>query len=98
MYDFFTFFRDPGLKISATRVVFIIWCLVVLAGWIIVSLHIGKLQPIPQSVVAVLGLLAGVKATQRLAEGKSDPDRIEKLLKSRLETDSGHPTIPGESK
>ncbi len=65
-------FMDPGLKLSATRVVFIIWCAVVLLIWTLVSITSWQLAEIPQSVVTVLGLLAGVKATQRFTEGKTD--------------------------
>lgn len=80
------YFKDPGFKTSATRIVFIIWCMGVLIGWFYVSWEAKELKPIPQSVVTLLGLLAGVKATQRLAEGKTDPQEAIKLAKENKQT------------
>ena len=74
-------FKDPGLKLSATRVVFIVWCAVVLFVWTLASIFSWKLVDIPTEVVTILGLLAGVKATQRFTEGKTDPKMMIEMEK-----------------
>jgi uncharacterized membrane protein len=77
------YFKDPGFKTSATRIVFIIWCMAVLVGWLCVSWQAKELKPIPQSVVTFLGLLSGVKAAQRFTEGKTDPQKTIELAKKK---------------
>lgn len=55
-------------KYSATRFVFILWGLVVLAMWGYISLQNGELEKIPNSVATIMGLLAGGKVIQRFGE------------------------------
>ena len=63
------FIRDAGTnKLSATRLVMVIWFLGVLAVWAYISITEKAVQPVPQSVATVLGFLVGAKAVQRFGE------------------------------
>jgi len=64
------FVREPRAgKLSAIRLVFIVWALVVLVVWAIQSLRGDGLADIPAPVITVLGMLLGGKVVQRFAEG-----------------------------
>ena len=64
------FVREPRQgKLSAIRLVFIVWALVVLAVWAIQSLRGDGLADIPTPVITILGMLLGGKVVQRFAEG-----------------------------
>jgi hypothetical protein len=62
--------QDGGTdRIDAMRVAFLVWSVLVFIVWAIATYrHSWSLQPIPDSVVAVLALLAGAKAVQRFGE------------------------------
>jgi hypothetical protein len=63
------FLLDKGAdEFSAMRLALLLWVVGVLAVWIYASLQAGTLQPIPESVITILGLLAGGKAVQRFGE------------------------------
>ncbi len=55
-------------KLSAARVIFLLWSLGVFAIWIWFSVGARELQPVPSSVVTILGLLAGGKTIQKFRE------------------------------
>jgi hypothetical protein len=55
-------------QFSATRLAFLLWVIGVFAIWAYASVRAVELQPIPESVVTVLGLLAGGKVVQRYGE------------------------------
>jgi hypothetical protein len=55
-------------KYSATRTVFLLWALVVLLAWCIISYRTGQLAEIPASVATIMGLLAGGKVVQKFKE------------------------------
>ena len=59
---------DPKGKVSATRVVFVIWGLGVLAVWILISIVEMKMQVLDNSIIYVLGIFMTGKVGQRFAE------------------------------
>ena len=62
-------FTDKGTgEFSAIRLVLILWVVVVLAVWTIVSLRTSSLQTIPESVLGILGMAFGGKVIQRFGE------------------------------
>jgi hypothetical protein len=60
---------DKGAdEFSAIRLALLLWVVGVLMVWIYASWKAGTLQAIPESVITILGLLAGGKAVQRFGE------------------------------
>jgi len=55
-------------QLSAMRLAFLLWAIGVLAVWAYASISAGELRGIPESVVTILGLLAGGKVVQRYGE------------------------------
>jgi len=56
-------------KASAMRAAFLFWAFGLFIIWAYASVVNGRaLQPIPESVITVLGLLVGGKAVQRFGE------------------------------
>src|SRR5437016_7810713 len=55
-------------QFSAMRLAFLLWAIGVFAGWAYASIGAGELRGIPESVVTILGLLAGGKVVQRYGE------------------------------
>lgn len=65
-----TILRDGATnKVDAMRAAFLFWSFLVFFVWVFATYRASWiLQPIPDSVVTVLGLLAGGKAVQRFGE------------------------------
>jgi hypothetical protein len=61
-------YEDGEGKTSTMRSLFILWAVVVLVVWVIVSFWTSKIQDIPTSVATILGTFAGTKAVQSFAE------------------------------
>jgi len=55
-------------EFSAMRLAFLLWSLVLLVIWAIVSYRTNALQDIPESVVTILGILITGKVVQRYGE------------------------------
>lgn len=55
-------------KLSASRLLLLLWGIGVLIIWAITSLKTGVLATIPDSVVTVLGIVVGGKTVQRFGE------------------------------
>ena len=55
-------------KLSTARVIFLLWSLGVFGIWFYLSVRAGQLQPVPSSIVTILGLLAGGKTIQKFFE------------------------------
>src|SRR5439155_9954120 len=55
-------------QFSAMRLAFLLWAVGVFAVWAYASISAGELRGIPESVVTILGLLAGGKVVQRYGE------------------------------
>jgi len=55
-------------QFSATRLAFLLWVIGVFAVWAYASVRAVELQAVPESVVAILGLLTGGKVVQRYGE------------------------------
>jgi hypothetical protein len=57
-----------GGKLSAIRIVFVLWAVVALFTWVGLSIVNGEVEPFPNSLAAIIGSLAIGKAGQRFAE------------------------------
>ena len=72
------FLQEDNGNFSATRLAFLLWILGVLIGWGVASARLNKLQEIPDSVLALIGVLMTGKVTQKFAENKiPDPSQTQ---------------------
>ena len=55
-------------KLSASRLLLLLWGVGVLVTWIIASVMGDELEDIPNSVVTILGILISGKTVQRFGE------------------------------
>jgi xanthosine utilization system XapX-like protein len=62
------FLSERTGKLSASRLLLLLWGVGVLVVWVINSLLTRQLQAIPESVVTILGILVGGKTVQRFGE------------------------------
>ena len=62
------FFKESNGTFSATRLAFLTWAFGVLIVWGVPSVRHGKLEPIPESVVVVIGMLMTGKVVQKVNE------------------------------
>jgi hypothetical protein len=67
------FVQETDGSYSATRLGFLAWVLGVLGAWLAASLAKQSLQPVPESVAAILGVLMTGKVVQRFGEKPSIP-------------------------
>lgn len=63
-----SFIQDKDGKFSSSRLLLLTWGVGILIVWGYSSFENGSLQAIPESVVTVIGILAGSKAIQRFGE------------------------------
>ena len=61
-------FTESSGKLSACRLVFLLWGVGILAVWVITSISNKALQPIDNSVVTLFGLIVTGKVIQRPLE------------------------------
>lgn len=66
--------EDQAGGTSTTRVVLLLLIIGVLAPWIYVSIATQKLQPLPESVVTLVGMALAAKVAQRPME-KTEPTK-----------------------
>ena len=59
------FFQEDNGNLSSTRLVFVLFAIVVLIVWAVLSLYVGVLMSIPESIVTILLGLAGAKVLQK---------------------------------
>lgn len=57
-------------KLSSSRLLVLAWGLGTLIVWIVTSIYKQELQPLPESIVTVLGILVGGKTLQRFGENQ----------------------------
>lgn len=63
-------FGESG-DVSSMRAVFVLATLLIVLAWAVISVHAGALQPLPESIVAALGILTGGKLWQNSQEASS---------------------------
>lgn len=66
------FFQEQNGSFSSTRLAFLLWAIGVLAVWIVISIRGGAIQPLPESLIMILGVLMTGKVVQKWAEPKSE--------------------------
>ena len=64
------FFREDNGNLSSNRLVFVLFAIVVLIVWAILSLYVGVLMVIPDSITTILLGLAVSKVVQKPFESK----------------------------
>jgi hypothetical protein len=64
------FFQEDNGNLSSTRLIFVLFGVVVLVVWAILSLYVGVLMSIPESIVTILLGLAASKVIQKPYESK----------------------------
>lgn len=62
------FIREKTGKLSSSRLLILLWGGGVFLIWAVSSLRAEMLQPIPESVITVVGVLIGAKTVQRFGE------------------------------
>ncbi len=67
------FVQETDGSYSATRLGFVAWTLGVLVAWVATSIDHRSLQPIPESVATILGVLMTGKVVQRAVERPATP-------------------------
>ncbi|HEX5394139.1 MAG TPA: hypothetical protein VFW68_12700 [Rhodocyclaceae bacterium] len=65
------FLQDGDGRLSATRLGFLLWTIGLLVVWIISSVTNNTLQPIPESVAAIVGVLMTGKVVQSFGENST---------------------------
>ncbi len=62
------FLEEDNGGLSATRLIFILWGTVSLGVWAFVSIKTTVIQPMPESIVTLLGIWMTGKVAQKLVE------------------------------
>lgn len=65
------FLKDNCGKMSATRLALLSWSFGILAMWLLTSWQNKKMQPIDNSIVALLGVFGTAKVSEKFAENKN---------------------------
>ena len=65
---YFGFLQGPDGIYSSNRLAFLTWTLGLFLVWAVLSFRTGTLQPIPESVAMVLGILMTGKVVQVFGE------------------------------
>jgi hypothetical protein len=63
-----SFIREKNGKISSSRILFVLWGGGVFVVWCILSIANQTIEPISESIVTLLGIMAGSKVVQRIGE------------------------------
>lgn len=71
MNKLFEFFQDNDGAMSANRLVLIMYATCIIGAWGYVSVKSATLNPVPESVITMLGLSLGAKVLQKPFESKS---------------------------
>lgn len=64
------FLQDADGALSSTRLAFLAWVFGILGAWGFSSVQAAALQPVPDSVLGLLGLLMTGKVVQSFGEKK----------------------------
>ncbi len=62
------FLQEDNGNFSSSRLAFLLWVVGVLFTWILLSITSGSLQPLDNSVTAILGILMTGKVAQKFGE------------------------------
>lgn len=65
--------KDCNGKLSMRKLMFGLWCFVVLGVWVWLSVTTGVMVNLPSEIKWVIGLLAGTYVAGNYVEQKSDP-------------------------
>ncbi len=72
IYALGQFFQDTDGKLSATRLVMILWVIGTFCIWSYISIKSASLVELPSSVVEILGILLTGKVVQKFSENAPD--------------------------
>lgn len=84
------FFQDDSDRFSATRLAFLAWIFGALIIWGAGSINDKKMQPVPDSIQVLIGILMTGKVAQKFGEERSsntlsDNTTTENAIKSTLD-------------
>lgn len=91
------FLQDSNHEFSATRLAFLAWIFGALIVWGAGSFHENKIQEVPESVIALIGILMTGKTIQRFGETSSSTDSAGKQMSENGKSSSPSPTGNGTS-
>jgi hypothetical protein len=66
--NFLQFLQDGNNEFSSMRLIVLLWSVGILLMWMFCSFSNKCLQPLPESVIAVMGILVTGKAVQKKIE------------------------------
>jgi hypothetical protein len=89
--SFLQFFQESNGRLSSTRLAFLLWAIGVLVTWMSNSLTTGELHPIPESIIALMGILMTGKVVQKTVEEKVPEKETTRIALS------SHPSNTGKS-
>ncbi|RMF58914.1 MAG: hypothetical protein D6748_07535 [Calditrichaeota bacterium] len=69
------FLQEKNGNFSSTRLAFLLWVLGTLFVWIFISIKNLTLQPLPESVIIIIGILMTGKVTQKFGEKDFIPSK-----------------------
>ena len=93
---FAEFFQENNGTLSATRLAFLIWAFGVLVVWGIPSIRHEKLEPIPESVVVVIGMLMTGKVVQKFSESSTSTSEVQTSQPISNGKQNNTPALPVE--
>lgn len=67
------FFSDNSGGMSSMRLIMAVWFLGALVLWMIVSFQKAEIQPMPESIITLLGIVLSGKVVQRFGEKQETP-------------------------
>lgn len=68
----FEFLEDDNHRFSSTRLIFLIWSIVMIIGWMIISIGQQKFVEIPNNAMWILLSLMTGKVIQKFGESKGE--------------------------
>ena len=61
-------FEEANGRLSSTRIAFVLWSLIILGVWTVLSLRNGQMQAFDMSIVSMLGIMLTGKVVQKFGE------------------------------
>jgi hypothetical protein len=68
--------KDDSGKLSARKLMFLVWCFFVLVVWIYLSWTKAQMQDLPPEIKWIIGLLAGTYISGNYIEKNSPSEKI----------------------
>lgn len=66
------FLSEDNGNLSTIRLLTVVWFLIVLMAWVLLSFYKGEFLNIPESIITILSLLVAGKVIQKFGEEKNN--------------------------